>query len=137
MATKSKVLTRISEILDDLNAEKLSLIDFDELRELLKMNCEESESEKVGLVELATLRDDYTARIGGMLKAIAAVDRKAGSIEDSLELIDKTQTMNAASLVSCYRRTTARFRDCFPASFGLLRERSSGRHSGIEPNDYK
>jgi hypothetical protein len=130
-------MKRMSEILDDLNAEKLSLVDFDELRELLKTSCHEDESEQNGLNELAALRDDYTSRIGGMLKAISAVDRKASSMEDSLELIDKTQTMNAASLVSCYRRTSARFRDCFPASFGLLGDRSSKRNSSIEPNDYK
>lgn len=65
------------------------------------------------------LHDDYIARISGMLKAIAAVDRKRNRHAQALEAIERLEHLSADELIAQYRRVSAQFRDAFPTSWGL------------------
>jgi hypothetical protein len=96
----------------------MARIDFDELRErLLAIG--------VGLAALDTLseghallRQDCELRIAGMIKAIAAVDRKRDGWNEAVAQVEELPTLAPAKLLEAYRRVAARFRDCFPGSFG-------------------
>ncbi|HUV29493.1 MAG TPA: hypothetical protein VMY05_00180 [Acidobacteriota bacterium] len=115
----------VTELLETLNDESMSLIDFDRLREWLSRMARVQDDRRELKEQLEHLRSDYEQRIGGMVKAMAALDRRQDSWPEALTLVESLQSMPAGELVSCYRRVAARFRDCFPASFGLLRQ--SGR----------
>lgn len=96
----------------------MARIDFDELRERLQVIG-------VGLAALDTLAEDHTLlrqdceqRIAGMIKAIAAVDRKRDGWSEAVTQVEELPTLAPAKLLETYRRVAARFRDCFPGSFG-------------------
>jgi hypothetical protein len=110
----------VAHLLECLKEESISCVDFDRLRSWLEQRLKEDIPDDSAMSQLQVLRDDYCARIGGMIKAIAAVRRGRDRWRDSCELIDSLPGMSAAGLVACYHKTSARFRDCFPASFGLL-----------------
>jgi len=120
-------MTETTTLLETLDEQSMTLIDFDSVKSCLgEMSIRTLKYD--GLVEdIRTLRDDYTSRVAGMLKALAAVDRKRDSWAQALQLVERLSTMTAAELVACYRKISARFRDAFPASFGSLSERSSGK----------
>jgi hypothetical protein len=98
----------------------MARIDFDELRaRLMEIGA--------GLAALderaeghALLRQDCEQRIAGMIKAIAAVDRKHDGWSEALAQVEELPTLTPAKLLETYRRIAARFRDCFPGSFGAL-----------------
>ena len=73
----------------------------------------------------ARLRDDYEKRIGGMIKAVAAVDRKRDGWEEALALAEELPALSVEKLLKTYQRVAARIRDSFPGSFGI--NRTSGR----------
>jgi hypothetical protein len=96
----------------------MARIDFDEL-------CERLQAISVELAALdklveghALLRQDCEQRIAGMIKAIAAVDRKRDGWSEALVQVEELPTLAPARLLVTYRRVAARFRDCFPGSFG-------------------
>ena len=96
----------------------MARIDFDELRVRLK----EIGAGLAARDELAEghalLRQDCEQRIAGMIKAIAAVDRKHDGWSEALAQVEELPTLTPARLLETYRRVAARFRDCFPGSFG-------------------
>lgn len=118
MKNRDDLATRLSAAVMRLENEELAVLDFDELRGMLQEAANRLDVSTAGGDELAVLRDDYIARIAGMVKAIAAVNRRESGLAETVELIERLPTMNAESLVLTYRRVTARFRDAFPTSFG-------------------
>jgi len=115
----------IAHLLETLNDQSMSVIDFDLLRSWLVEVGDELNSHREIEDQLQLLRADYTQRIAGMVKAMAAVERKTDSWQEALSFVNSLSSLGATELVACYRRMSARFRDSFPTSFGLLRE--SGR----------
>lgn len=71
--------------------------------------------------DLNLLRDDYRARITGLLKAIAIADNSRTRHDALAEIINSLMTMSAEELIACYRRTSAIFRDHFPATLPPLK----------------
>jgi hypothetical protein len=126
-----------TELAATLDEDRMPSVDFDRLKAWLAeigplLVAGESSGQ-----ELAHLRDDYIGRISGMIKAIAAADRKGNRYESALSLIDTLPSLSSAELVECYRKTCARFRDCFPASFsGQFEFRSRGGRAATF-SDYK
>jgi hypothetical protein len=93
-------------------------LDFDELRSHLRAVCAMLNSVEAQAVDHTLLREDIEQRIGGMIKAIAAVDRKRERWEEAAALVDELVTMTPKRLLETHRHVAARFRDCFPGSFG-------------------
>ena len=125
------------QLLESLDEQSVSCVDFDRLRDWLRLRAESLEASEASRTELSILRDDYCARIGGMVKAVAAVDRKRDRWSEACDLVERLSEMSTSELVDCYRRVAARFRDCFPASFGLLRS-NRGRSADLKNiNDFK
>ena len=121
-----------------LAPEEMSLIDFDKVRESITSAADLLTAGGGDLAELAVIREDYEARIAGMLKAIAAVHRNRDRRDDAAEEALDLSMKSATELVACYRRTAARFRDSFPASFGLLQSGGTARHGSTHDlNDFK
>jgi len=112
----------IAHLIQTLSDESMSSIDFDHLKVRLGEIGKELALHQDLQEQLQLLRDDYTQRIAGMIKAMAALERKTDAWGDALSLVDSLSSMGASELVDCYRRTAARFRDSFPASFGLLHQ---------------
>ena len=105
-------------VVRDLDAASLARIDFDEVRIRLTRACAALESLGQLSANHALLRQDYEQRIAGMVKAVAAVDRKRDRWQEAAALIDELPALPAEKLIETYRRVAARFRDCFPGSFG-------------------
>ena len=119
METKKSNEVFLTEILETLNEEKISSIDFDQLAERIKaIRNSLIENEGAG-GELEILRQDYIRRIAGMVKAVAVANDRSTSASVALETVDSLDNMSAEELVSLYRKTSASFRTVFPASFGL------------------
>ena len=107
----------IGQVTTSLTDDSMALIDFDALREwLCKVAPLLSDTERLQN-ECAALREDMVGRISGMMKAIAAVQRSDSGLEGVVDYIEALPQMNAEELVRQYRRTSARFRDAFGASF--------------------
>jgi hypothetical protein len=133
------------KLASQLSPQSLSCIDFDALRAWLQAastklvqvsQLDQQHAEQLQLIRdeqnrlgdsYQLLRDDYQARIVGMLKAIAVAGSTRSSSRtetsrdhDSLSvLLDSLATMPADDLIRCYRKTSACFRDHFPGSFAL------------------
>jgi hypothetical protein len=125
------------ELVSLLTEDNLALIDFDKLRDWLGEMAPVLE-EVVRLREdLSLLRQDYIGRITGMTKAIAAVKRRPDGWETALAYIEMLPSLSAAELIEHYRKTSARFRDAFPTSFGLLGGRNRGGDGLRDAGVYK
>ena len=98
----------------------MARIDFDELRERLKLIGAQLAARDELAEGHALLRQDCEQRIAGMIKAIAAVDRKRDGWSEAIAQAEELPTLAPARLLETYRRVAARFRDCFPGSFGAL-----------------
>jgi len=122
--------TEMVELLKSLDERSMALIDFDRVKICIQEMSARTRNYESLIEGVQTLRDDYTGRMAGMLKALAAVDRKRDSWAQALDLVERLSSMTAAELVSCYHKISARFRDAFPASFGLPSERRS--ESGLK-----
>ena len=117
----------LEEFSGKIDSEDLAQLDFDRLRQTLDdMASSLDESVRIR-EELEAYRQDYIARISGMEKAIAAVRRDKSGLSVALEHLASLETMSARELIDSYNRTQARFRDAFPASFGLLQHSGAGR----------
>ncbi len=124
----------LKEVVALFDEETLPEVDFDRLRSHLADLAEHGHQLAAMHDELALLRDDYIARIGGMTKAVAAVGRRQSDVSRMLEDLELLPTLSAADLVVEYRRAAARFRDAFPTSFGPLKAIRTGLR---EPQQYK
>ena len=113
----------------------LPQIDFDELKVRLSTACDRLTAQEELAAEHALLRDDCERRIAGMTKAIAAVDRKRDRMEEALALVDELPAFDSAQLLQTYRRVAARFRDCFPGSFGYHHQRERDTRSNVAARD--
>lgn len=127
----------IAELQASLDERGLSLIDFDRLKQWLKATASRWEQYDRTVSELAVIREDYKQRVAGMVKAMAAVDRKRDGWKQALELIDSLDDMSGRELVEAYRKTAVRFRDAFPASFGYLNTASRTTAAYKNFNNYK
>jgi hypothetical protein len=110
----------IQELLGQLQGDQLPLIDFDQLRRWLLASATLLEEAASVRATAELLRKDYEVRIAGMLKGIAAADRKRNGMDEALQVVEQLPSMSGEQLIACYRHTAARFRDAFPASFGYL-----------------
>lgn len=127
-------IERLARLQESLNDEKLTMIDFDQLAQMLKEQQVSLSQLNQLNDELTILREDYQARISGMAKAIAVADRKQGALSRTAELVDSLPKLSGAELVHCYHRISARFRDMFPASYTrMTMNGTSGRfNKGLE-----
>ena len=121
----------LSEVVKLIDEVTLPQIDFDELKARLSTVGRHLNVQDELATEYTLLRDDYERRLAGMTKAIAAVDRKRDRMEEALALIDDLPTLSSARLLQTYRRVTARFRDCFPGSFGYQDRRERDTRSRV------
>ena len=126
----------IDQVSTSLTDDSMALLDFDALRQWL---CEIapllSDAEQLQS-ECATLREDMVGRINGMMKAVAAVQRSDSGLESIADYLEALPQMDAPELVRQYRRTSARFRDAFGASFKGVGWYQIGRRS-MDPDLYK
>ncbi len=110
----------IENTIAELTAENFAEIDFDKLIKLLA-NLKSKINSAIILEENhKILQTDYIARISGMLKAIAVVNHSREKNENILKLIESLSGLDALSLTGCYRKVSAKFREAFPTSFGLV-----------------
>ena len=97
-----------------LNESSLSLVDFDQIKTCLEQTTSQLQSHTQIETDLAMLRQDYQLRIGGMVKAMAAITRNRHHWRDALSFVEKLPELDATALLHEYRRVAARFRDTFP-----------------------
>lgn len=127
----------LGEIVKDLADENIPAIDFDVLIIRLGEAVTILRKQENINSELELLKSDFQGRIGGMIKAMAAVDHKKASFESALEAIEQLQGLDAKALIKSYRSNSAKFRDCFPTSFGSPIESGSGGFKLKDVMDYK
>jgi len=101
-----------------LDESSMARLDFDELRAHLASTCTTLASIRDLTDGHALLRQDIEQRIGGMIKAVAAVDRRREQWEEAAALVEQLPDLTPARLLETHRRVAARFRDHFPGSFG-------------------
>ena len=116
----SEYLSVLSEIVHSLGQDQMSRLDFDRMSADLMTAIDLLSQADEELRGFKTLRQDYIGRISGMEKAIAIASRRDGSLDNALTIIESLESLSAEELIRQYARTQARFRDAFPASFGLL-----------------
>jgi len=129
-------IQQIKTIALQLTGEAIGLIDFDHLRSLLGSQADVLERVADERRELALLRRDIVDRIAGMARAIAAVGRRPDDMSQTAAYVETLQEKTALELTEEYRHVSARFRDAFPASFGLVTA-IGGRRRALDPADYK
>lgn len=121
MENKPINIDDIKSICENLKAESVELIDFDELSEILGEVQHLLGDHRKLVREINMLKEDFRNRIIGMLKANLA---SRDDIEDK-KLIEKLSgdisEIKAKELIDVYSRTAARFRSNFPSSFRYLR----------------
>jgi len=116
-------LAYIVELRDALAAESITTIDFDRLALWLTTLGATLPGLYRAREDAAAMREDYTTRISGMLKAIAIAEKGKSSLDTALEIIDHLPEKSATELIGYYRRAQVRFRDTFPTSFGMITPR--------------
>lgn len=119
----------LAETVNLFDEANLAPIDFDQLKVRLSRLGDTLVAQDKLAAEYALLRDDCERRIAGMTKAIAAVDRKRDRMAEAVELVDELPSLDSARLLQTYRRVAARFRDCFPGSFGYREQRERDTRS--------
>jgi hypothetical protein len=110
----------VENLCSQLHRGEVSLLDFDQMRARLEDVTKALHVYEERVDDADMLSRDYRDRISGMIKAMAAVSRNSDSWQTALDETEQLGTLTGESLIRCYRKTAARFRDCFPASFGLL-----------------
>jgi len=127
----------VMELVDSLTGDNVSIIDFDQLKEWLAEVAPILDKIDQLREEIGLLRLDYISRIGGMVKAIAAVNRHPDGWENALTYLENLPSLSAGELTEEYRKTSARFRDAFPASFGVAMDRKRGANGLKDLSVYK
>ncbi|MFH2048997.1 MAG: hypothetical protein ABIJ12_06095 [bacterium] len=117
-------ISDIKEMLESLNAESLPQIDFDKLKGTLSHLLDELPVLYLSGEEHLLLKKDYIERISGMVKAITAARQNRDDLENTLEYLEGLADKKSDDLIRQYRIISARFRDTFPASFGLVKQPS-------------
>jgi hypothetical protein len=114
VATGKDVAAMLTELGELVTEHNLSRLDFDELRQWLTQAADLLTRGDSTAHDLQLMRDDYQARIAGMLKAVAAAERNQRNLESLADLISALDTLTVDDLLRTYRRTSAIFRDRFP-----------------------
>ena len=126
MENHNKHSAYAGELVNSLTGDNISFIDFDRLKQwLVEVTLVLGELDQVR-EEVELMHQDYIGRIAGMTKAIAAVNRHPDGWENALAFLETLPSLGAGELIEQYRKTSARFRDAFPTSFGLLVDRKRG-----------
>ena len=123
--------TYLNDVAGLIDEPTLTKIDFDDLTQRLTAIAARIRADGTLIDSHARLRDDYQIRIAGMIKAIAAVDRKRDGWAEALELVETLPSMSIDRLLQVQRRIATRFRNCFHIRYCLtnLREISLKAHS--------
>jgi len=114
------IMEESRRLAEAIGEQKVSTLDFDRLRGCLLAVPELATAVKSARAELAVLRDDYTSRIAGLMKAVAVARRNSDGLQEALDRIATLPGLTAVELTKEYRRAAARFRDTFKASYGLV-----------------
>ena len=123
--TKSNISEELNSYAELLKSEKTAIIDFDKLVSLLhESSALYSSFEKLS-EQFNTLKEDIIFRISGMEKAVAAVNQKKTDVEELTALVKNIGNLDAEQLLRQYKKSQVRFRDAFPTSFGLLKDKAS------------
>jgi len=110
----------VSTIIQSLDDNSVELIDFDNLKRMLRDMQVTREAHKKISDELSFIKREYRNRILGMMKAVMACRRRESDAQLLTHLSDNIEEIQSDELVSLYARVAARFRDVFPASFRYL-----------------
>lgn len=137
MEKHNKQSAYVKELVDSLTGDNVSFIDFDQLKEWLAEVAPILDKIDQLREEIGLLRLDYISRIGGMVKAIAAVNRHPDGWENALTYLENLPSLSAGELTEEYRKTSARFRDAFPTSFGVALDRKRGADGLKDLSVYK
>lgn len=137
MNPRESLKTEIAQLLANLKSEAVEMIDFDRVTGLLESLQELLPEHEIIAADLARLKQDYRRRIVGMLKAVMAGRAKDGDAELATSLIDDNHPFGGRELIELYRKISARFRDCFPASFKYLAGQSGLTHRGKNWAEHK
>ncbi len=137
MENHNKQSAYVKELVDSLTGDNVSFIDFDQLKEWLAEVAPILDKIDQLREEIGLLRLDYISRIGGMVKAIAAVNRRPDGWENALTYLENLPSLSAGELTEEYRKTSARFRDAFPTSFGVALDRKRGADGLKDLSAYK
>lgn len=119
MKNRDALLEQIDVHSACLSDQTIPKLDFDALAATLH-DVRELLASPTSDEQATILRRDYQLRIAGMLKAIAAVKNTSEALEAATAEIEQLDSLPAQQLIDRYRKTSARFRDAFPASSGLL-----------------
>lgn len=113
----------IESFLENLKNENLEVINFDNFSESLSELVTEIKKNQTASNHEKVFRIDYIRRIAGMLKAVGAVKNNFDVGNEILEQLEHLNSLPAEELIKQYKKTSAIFRDAFPASFGQIRQR--------------
>lgn len=113
---------KINEVLEMLDDNNLAVLDLNLIKQTILNMKSSIESNETELEEFRLLRQDYIQRVSGMLKAIAALNRNKEETEEILNLIESFEQMPAEKLITIYRKVSAKFRNAFPTSFGIINQ---------------
>lgn len=120
MHDRKALRATLAAFLASLDNERPDIIDFDTLTESLRQLDTVLAAADDTAEQRERLADDYRARIAGMIKAIAAVNRRRDAFDIAALELEQLATLDTDALILYYQRTAARFRDAFPASFAYL-----------------
>lgn len=137
MENHNKHITYVKELVASLTDDKLSMIDFDRLKEWLVEVIAIFDGVQQVRNDVDVLRQDYINRIAGMVKATAVVKRQPDSWDKALTYLESLSSLNADELIEAYRKTSACFRDAFPTSFGQALDRKRGINGLKDLSVYK
>jgi hypothetical protein len=127
----------IDQLAASLTDDSMALIDFDRLQEWLSQIAPLLGQVEQLKSECETLRQDCIGRIGGMMKAVAAAQRSDSNLEGIADQLEALPGMKAEELIRQYRRSSARFRDTFGASFSFVGTGHSDHLRSMDPELYK
>lgn len=127
----------IERLLSDLGDRSLPPVDLDRLADQLRLALERIRKQAEQEAELQLLREDYIARIAGMLKAVAVAARSESGTMEAADRVEQLPNLSARDLVRQYRLAAARFRDAFPTSFRPFSGRAENLRNQRRIEDYK
>ena len=106
----------VEAICQNLDRESLGLIDFDEIKGSLHQYLSTQKELDHCKSELEYIKNEYRARIYGMLKAVLACRHNTENAEILESLSGELREIDSEKLVKLYHRTAVKFRTCFPGS---------------------
>lgn len=110
----------LRKLAEDITSESLNELNLDALAEALTAAAAQLEEAASLRQDCRLLKDEYRARILGMLKAIIACKPDDDSAFLASRLTGDIEQFRAEQLIRQYHRVAARFRNSFPASFRYL-----------------